>query len=101
MIIRILQEINRVLKESGRFLLIENALTRSQFNLLGKLVHSYDLGTKIRPPERYIPILEKEFTLDEYYPMRSGVMDYSVFILRKKQSLLDIELEKSQYRSFL
>ncbi len=82
--LRMLQEIKRVLSKNGKFLLVEDTPTTSDFNLLGKLVQIFGIGNFIRPPEKYIPILKKEFILLKYYPMRSGAMDHSVFLLKKQ-----------------
>ncbi len=78
-----LREIHRVLKAGGTFLLIEDCPTRSKWNVLGRLLQSFDDGGMLRPMEWYLPLLEDLFVVERKEPVRSGLWDYSVFVLRK------------------
>ena len=79
-----LMEIKRVLKPDGKFLLIEDAPTRGKWNVLGRYLQKLDEGENIRPAEYYEYVLKDLFTIERTYPMRAGIWDYSVFVLRKE-----------------
>ena len=77
---KVLNESYRVLKEDGKLLLIEDAPSR---NFVSKWLQKYDVGANIRELGHYIPILSKKFKLEKFYPIKSGLWYYSVFVLRK------------------
>jgi SAM-dependent methyltransferase len=78
-----LREMHRVLRDGGRFLIIEDCPTRSALNLPGRILQALDEGGRIRPGDYYEPLLRSGFHLDRRYPMRAGVWDYEVFVLTK------------------
>ena len=78
-----LREVKRVLKDDGKVLLIEDAPTKSKWNIIGKLVQKFDLGANIRKSKEYFGILSEYFKVERGYPIRSGVCDYSVFVMKK------------------
>jgi SAM-dependent methyltransferase len=80
------QELARVLKPAGRLLVMEDTPTRAWWNLPGRVVHAMDQGSYIRGEHEYLPLFEESFTLEKSYPMRSGVCDYRVLVLRGKKS---------------
>lgn len=82
-IARSIKEFHRMLKSNGMLLLIEDAPTRSSWNVLGRLLQSLDQGGRIRPAEYYASMLQKFFTIEKEYPLRAGLWDYTVFLLRK------------------
>jgi ubiquinone/menaquinone biosynthesis C-methylase UbiE len=79
----VIKEVRRVLKPRGRLLLIEDHPTRSSWNFIGKFLQKYDEGAHIRPTKTYQDLLEKEFVVEKSYPMRSGLWDYTVFVMTK------------------
>jgi SAM-dependent methyltransferase len=91
----VLREIHRVLRDGGRFLLIEDCPTRNALNLSGRMLQAMDEGGRIRPGDYYEPLLRAGFHLDRRYPMRAGVWDYEVFVLTKagqeRRDLHDVE----------
>jgi ubiquinone/menaquinone biosynthesis C-methylase UbiE len=78
----VVKEASRILKPRGKALVVEDIPTRSNLNLLGKVVHSLDRGSFIRKEEEYRRLFQKHFTIDKSYIMRSGVCDYQVFCLQ-------------------
>ena len=78
-----LNEIRRVLKPGGKFLLIEDCPTRDKWNFIGRYLQKLDEGENIRPAEYYEKVLQEFFVIERSYPMRAGIWDYSVFVLRK------------------
>ena len=79
---KVFAEIHRVLHRSGVLLLWEDVPTRSRFNVVGSLVHRFDMGAFIRPAPEYASLLEDRFTTESTEEFQSGFMDYSVFRCR-------------------
>jgi SAM-dependent methyltransferase len=77
----IVKEMKRVLRPSGRALVMEDIALRGSLNLLGALVHLADAGAYIRRPAQYTPLFQPHLTLKETYPVRCGVCDYQAFVL--------------------
>lgn len=82
---RMAGELARVLKPGGRLLVMEDTPTRNWWNLLGRLIHLVDQGGYIRNEHEYFPLFADCFSLEKTYPMRSGVCDYRVLVLRVKK----------------
>jgi len=78
------RELARVLKPAGRLLVMEDTPTRDWWNLPGRLMHAVDQGGYIRGEHEYFPLFEECFCLEKMYPMRSGVCDYRVLVLRSR-----------------
>jgi SAM-dependent methyltransferase len=81
----VLKETKRILKSCGILLLIEDAPTRSQWNVIGKFLQRYDMGSNIRPHDEYKNVLVRDFFVRQYYHVTSGFWDYSVFVLSPKK----------------
>lgn len=80
----VLSGIKRVLKKDGMVLVLEDIPTRKKHNYLGRLVHLFDSGGHIRNPDAYEKLLKGHFHVKKYYPVRSGVCDYGVYVLTKE-----------------
>ena len=74
-----LDEVQRVLRPGGKFLLIEDHPTRDGWNVIGRLLQRLDDGGMIRTTATYLPLLEERFRVDEHRPMRAGLWDYTVY----------------------
>ena len=79
------RELARVLKPTGRLLVMEDTPTRGWWNLPGRLIHALDQGGYIRDEYEYFPLFAEYFSLEKTYPMRSGFCDYRVLVLRVKK----------------
>ena len=77
--LQMLAEISRVLRSEGTLLLWEDVPTRSPFNLVGRLVHSLDVGDFIRDQAGYETLLVPNFEISNKTEMQSGFMDYVAF----------------------
>jgi SAM-dependent methyltransferase len=75
-------ELARVLRPGGRLLVMEDAPVRDWWNLPGRLIHLVDRGGHIRSEQEYVALFGEYLSLERSYPMRSGVCDYRVFVLR-------------------
>jgi ubiquinone/menaquinone biosynthesis C-methylase UbiE len=80
----VLREAKRVLKPDGVLLLIEDTPTSSNWNIVGKVLQKFDIGSNIRLGTEYKALLEKYFNTKRYYQVKSGFWDYSVFVLSQK-----------------
>ena len=80
---QVLRELRRVLKPEGELLVWEDVPARQSWNVIGRLVHRLDVGSFIRPSEGYLELLMKDFRVERTFPLRSGFMDYGVFICTK------------------
>lgn len=58
----VLKEAKRILKPDGLLLLIEDAPTRTRWNIVGRVLQRFDIGSKIRSGDEYKRVLEKEFS---------------------------------------
>jgi ubiquinone/menaquinone biosynthesis C-methylase UbiE len=77
----ILKEMKRVLKSPGKVLIMEDIPARSKLNVIGRIVHSLDVGVFIRKPEDYQALFKDYFKVLKVYPTRAGICDYQVFCL--------------------
>ncbi len=82
-VLKILASAKRMIKPEGKVLVIEDIPTRSRLNIIGKIVQHFDVGKFIRKHEQYGQLYQKELTIIKNYKMRSGVSDYSVFVLQR------------------
>jgi SAM-dependent methyltransferase len=76
---RLLQRAARAVRAGGKVVIWED-IPASRWNVVGNVIHSLDLGRHIRTPEGYRSLLEKHLTIDHSAAMRSGAMDYQVFV---------------------
>lgn len=77
---KVLGEVHRILKENGKFLLIEDAPAK---NFFSRWLQKYDVGADIREMGFYNSLLNKNFRVDKMYPLKSGLWYYSVFVMSK------------------
>lgn len=77
----VLKEVKRILKPDGTFLLIEDTPIASAWNVIGKELMKYDVGSYIRPAAEYRAVLERDFAIHRNYNINSGVWRYSVFVM--------------------
>lgn len=82
--LKVVSEIKRILKRSGKALIFEDIPTRSKYNFTGKLIHFFDLGKSIRKTGDYEKLLGKRLKIQKTYNIRSGVCDYAVFLCLKE-----------------
>ncbi|MHA2040084.1 MAG: class I SAM-dependent methyltransferase [Promethearchaeota archaeon] len=80
----VLKEIKRILKPGALFLLIEDAPVSARWNIIGKVLQRYDIGSNIRLASSYRMVLEKDFEIRRYYNIKSGFWEYSVFVMFSK-----------------
>lgn len=76
---RLLQLAARAVRPSGKIVVWED-IPASRWNLVGNVIHSLDLGRHIRTPEGYRTLLEQHLAIAHSSAMRSGAMDYQVFV---------------------
>jgi SAM-dependent methyltransferase len=79
----VLKETRRVLVPGhGTLVMCEAVPTRSQWNLVGRIVVALDEGDHISPPERYLELAHDVFGegVVRHYPMRSGVGEALVVV---------------------
>lgn len=72
----VLGGIARVLKPSGRVLIIEDIPTESRLNLIGHLLHRIENGHFIRAAQEYRDLLEGYLHRQDEQFFRSGFCDY-------------------------
>lgn len=72
----VIRGLSRVLKPSGRVLVIEDIPTESKLNLIGRLLHWVENGHFIRPAEGYRRLLVPPLQLKDERIFRSGICDY-------------------------
>lgn len=77
----VLKEVNRILKPDGTLLLIEDAPITNKFNILGRVILNNDIGSNIRSGAEYKAMFEKYFIVEKFYEIKSGLFNYSVFVL--------------------
>jgi SAM-dependent methyltransferase len=77
----ILVEMRRVLRPTGRALVMEDTASGFKLNILGALVHLADEGSFIRRAPQYEALFTQQFQVRGAYCIRSGVCDYQVFVL--------------------
>lgn len=70
---RALSEIRRVLRPSGRFVMLEPVPVRSRWNLLSRLIKSLDRGHFIRSQEAYGALVSSHFILRRNQHRRLGL----------------------------
>ena len=76
---RVLKEISRVLEPNGKLLVWEDVPTRNPLNLVGRIIHSLDVGEFIRRDSEYAKLISDHFCIESNESFRSGFMDYAAF----------------------
>lgn len=76
-------ELARVLRPGGTALVMEDTPPPAGQNPAGQLMHAIDRGGHIRDEAAYRAIFGPALSVDSAYPMRSGVCDYAVYVLRR------------------
>lgn len=75
-------ELRRVLKPDATLLVMEDIPPPDIWNLPGHALHWIDRGAHIRGAADYHALFEPEFAVLRTYPIRSGICDYGVYVLR-------------------
>jgi ubiquinone/menaquinone biosynthesis C-methylase UbiE len=76
---RLLKETQRVVRPGGKIVVWED-VPSPWWNVVGHVIHRLDLGSHIRHPEGYAALLNTHLIVKTGEPMRSGAMDYHVFV---------------------
>ena len=77
----VLKGIARVLKPSGRALIIEDIPSESRLNVVGHLLHRIENGRFIRSAEEYRTLLDAHLMKQSEQFFRSGFCDYYMAVL--------------------
>lgn len=75
----LLQGAARVVRHGGRLLIWED-IPAQWWNPVGQVAHALDLGSHIRRPGQYRQLIEANAQILESHTLRSGFMDYVVFV---------------------
>lgn len=78
-----MRELARVLKPGATALVIEDIPPPAGANLPGHLMHWLDRGGHIRDEAAYRALFGAQFSVERAYPIRSGICDYSVYVLHR------------------
>jgi SAM-dependent methyltransferase len=76
-------ELARVLRPGSPALVMEDIPPPDGENPAGQLMHALDRGGHIRTEADYRAIFGAAFVVELAYPMRSGICDYAVYVLRR------------------
>ncbi len=77
-------ELYRVLRPGATVLVMEDVPPPDMWNIAGHAMHWLDRGGFIRDEVAYRAFFREGFTLLRTYHMRSGICDYGVYVLRRK-----------------
>lgn len=78
-----MDELGRVLRPGATALVIEDVPPPGVWNLPGHVMHWLDRGGHIRSENDYRALFGASFQLVRTLPMRSGICDYGVYVLRR------------------
>jgi SAM-dependent methyltransferase len=78
-----IRELSRVLRRNAKLLIMEDVPTKGYRNLFGHVMHYLDRGDYICKDEEYRHLFSQFFSVVRSYPIRSGICDLIVFVLRK------------------
>jgi SAM-dependent methyltransferase len=81
-----MHELARVLRPGSTALVIEDIPPPDGANLPGHVMHWLDRGGHIRDEAAYRALFGDQFTVVRSYAMRSGICDYSVYVLERMTS---------------
>lgn len=76
-------ELHRALRPGATVLVMEDIPPPDPWNIAGHLMHWLDRGGHIRSEADYRTIFGGDFAVERFYPMRSGICDYAVYVLRR------------------
>jgi SAM-dependent methyltransferase len=76
-------ELARALRPGATVLVMEDTPPPGGQNPAGHLMHALDRGGFIRDEAAYRAIFGPSLAVERAYPMRSGVCDYAVYVLRR------------------
>lgn len=82
---RMVKEAARVVRAGGTVVVWED-VPAPWWNLIGHVIHRLDLGSHIRMPSGYRAVLEPHLTIQDSADMRSGAMDYQVFVATPRKT---------------
>ena len=82
---KVVNEIHRVLRPRGRLLLLEDVILAQHGHPIGRRIHKLDKDDFIRSRAGYHQLFKPNFIVIKEYLMRSGVCDYAVFVLEKRE----------------
>jgi len=82
----ILEEINRVLTPSGRFLVTDPVRAHFFKDPLNATLQRMDRGNHFRSPELLRALLKRTFDIEHFYLSQGGFVKCMVFVLKKKSS---------------
>jgi ubiquinone/menaquinone biosynthesis C-methylase UbiE len=77
-------EAARILKRDGLLVVWEDIPAVAWWNFIGSLAHRLDVGSWIRPAEGYRELLSGRFMVISERKIRSGFMDYAVFVCKPR-----------------
>ena len=78
----VLRQAKRVLGKNGRILIMEDAKIRSLDNPIVRFVQKYDLGAKIRTPDKYRDIFSKYFISMREWEFINGGCTYYASLMK-------------------
>lgn len=81
---KVMTVVKKHLAKKGIFLLIEAIPPLDNWNIVGKLLRSYDQGKHIRKLKNYELVLKKDLRILDSYNKRGGLVDYGVIIAAHK-----------------
>ncbi|MBX0326944.1 class I SAM-dependent methyltransferase [Oscillochloris sp. ZM17-4] len=76
-------ELHRALRPGATALVMEDIPPPDWRNAAGHLMHWLDRGGHIRTEADYRTIFGAGFAVERAYPMRSGICDYAVYVLKR------------------
>ena len=76
----ILNEIKRVIKDTGKIIIIEDVNIQSKIDLLGNIIRKLDVGEHIRTQKEWLELLSKKINIKKQYRFKSFIPTYEVFI---------------------
>ncbi len=86
----VLKGVARVLKPSGRALIIEDIPSESRLNVVGHLLHRIENGHFIRSAEEYRTLLDAHLKKQSEQFFRSGFCDYYMAVLTCNDDVVDV-----------
>lgn len=82
-----LKEAGRVLKPSGKGLVLAAVWPLCRLNLVGWVVRSIDRGEYVRTSNEFASLFGAHFDIEKRYPFRVGLWDMFAFVLRPKKRM--------------